>query len=226
MPGGLKGKVGYMAPEQARGEALDARADVFSLGAVLFEMLTAQNPFTFDAPRENEALDRVRAGRFPSVRGLAATVPQGLEAIVMRAMAPDRGERYQTCDKMREDLEAFARRESYTLSPSDFGQFVRDLLDAPAPEPERARPATPPKRLSGTRAVAAPRAFNDALGGALASLGGSGEDDEALADTAAASTIPPRPTVVAKPIQAHAIVAPPPPIPLRRRRPLAAAPPT
>src|SRR5262249_49524502 len=104
MPGGLKGKGGYMAPQQARAEALEARADVFSLGAVMFEMLPAQNPFTYDGPKENEALDRVRVGRFPSVRTLLATVPQGLEAIVMRAMAPARAERHQTCDEMREDL--------------------------------------------------------------------------------------------------------------------------
>jgi hypothetical protein len=187
---------------------------VFSLGAVLYEMLTAQNPFTFDAPKENEALDRVRGGRFPAVRALLASVPQGLEAIVMRAMAPERGDRYQTCDKMREDLEAFARRESYTLSPADFGQFVRDLLDAPGPEPERAKSATPPKRLSGSRAVAAPRAFNDALGGALASLGGDddGPDDVALAATSAAPIIAPRrPTVVAKPVQVHAAIVVPEP---------------
>ena len=213
MPGGLKGKIGYMAPEQARGEALDARADVFSLGAVLFEMLTAQNPFSYDAPRENEALERVRVGRFPSLRTLAPTAPQGLEAIVMRAMAPARAERYQSCDKMREDLESFARRESYTLSPSDFGQFVRDLMDAPAPEPERAKTATPPKRLSGTRAVAAPRAFNDALGGALASLGGDGcggDDEVAIAKTDASPIVaPPRPTVVARPVKAHEAIAAP-----------------
>ncbi|MGZ3407300.1 MAG: serine/threonine-protein kinase, partial [Polyangia bacterium] len=217
MPGGLKGKVGYMAPEQARGESLDARADVFSLGAVLFEMLTGQNPFSYDAPKENEALDRVRNARFPTVRALAPSVPQGLEAIVMRAMAPAREERYQSCDKMREDLESFARRESYTLSPSDFGQFVRDLLDAPAPEPERAKSATPPKRLSATRAVATPRAFNDALGGALASLGGDDDGaagspfDEAHAETAAQLpvVVPARPTVVARPVQAHAAIAAP-----------------
>jgi serine/threonine protein kinase len=211
LPGGLKGKIGYMAPEQARAEPLDARADVFSLGAVLFEMLTGQNPFVYDGPRENEALDRVRQGRFPSVRTLAPSLPQGLEAVVMRAMAPKREDRYQSCDKMREDLESFARRESYTLSPSDFGQFVRDLMDAPAPEPERAKSATP-KRLSGTRAVAAPRAFNDALGGALASLGGADADDGDAGDAADVGhaptdaqplVAPPRPTVVAKPVQAH-----------------------
>jgi len=212
MPG-LKGKIGYMAPEQARGEPLDARADVFSLGAVLFEMTTAQNPFIYDDPRENEALERVRQARFPALRTLAPSLPQGLEAIVMRAMAPERGDRYQSCDKMREDLESFARRESYTLSPSDFGQFVRDLLDAPAPEPERAKTATPPKRLSATRAVAAPRAFNDALGGALASLGGDGDDDAAPAAIAAAPAMAPsRPTVVAKlPVQAHKAIAAPEP---------------
>src|SRR5439155_10699360 len=89
---------------------------------------------------------------------------------------------------LREDLESFARRESYALSPSDFGQFVRDLLGTPAPaEEEKQKAATPVKRLSGTRAVAAPRAFNEALGGALAALDGD-EEDEAAAEVAPAAT--------------------------------------
>ena len=195
LPGGLKGKIGYMAPEQARAEPLDARADVFALGAVLYELLTGHNAFTWQA-KENEALERVRRARFAPVRTLAPTVPQGLEAIVLRAMAADRAQRYQSCAQMREDLESFARRESYALSPSDFGQFVRDLMEAPAAgAPEQARTATPVKRLSGSRAVAAPRAFNDALGGALAALGGGDDggdqagDDVAYADTAAAATL-------------------------------------
>jgi hypothetical protein len=183
MPGGLKGKIGYMAPEQARAETLDARADVFALGAVLYEMLTAVNPFTHNA-RENEALKRVRDGQVQPVRAVAPTVPQGLEAIVMRAMAAAREERYQSCAQMREDLESFARRESYTLSPADFGQFVRDLMDAApaAAEVEKQKSATPVKRLSGSRAVAAPKAFGAALGGALAALDGDDEDDVAEGD--------------------------------------------
>ena len=228
LPGALKGKIGYMAPEQARGETLDARADVYALGVVLYEMLTGVNPFLHQA-RENEALERVRAGRYTPVRALAPTVPQGLEAIVMRAMAAGRDERYQSCAQLREDLEQFARREAYALSPADFGQFVRDLMEAPAPAevaPEKA--ATPVKRLSGSRAVAAPRAFNDALGGALAALGAGDDEADAaaaadpLADTdrltaLGATTAPgrlrpaPRPRTVAlhQPVQAHATIAAP-----------------
>ncbi|MDB4967685.1 MAG: serine/threonine protein kinase [Myxococcales bacterium] len=227
MPGGLKGKIGYMAPEQARAEMLDARADVFALGAVLFEMVTGQNAFTYNA-KENEALERVRNGRVPALRTLAPTVPQGLEAIVMRAMAPAREDRYQSCAQMREDLESFARRESYTLSPSDFGQFVRDLMDVPAPAAaEKQKTATPVKRLSGSRAVATPRAFNDALGGALAALGGDGGSDGdgdgdgvglALAATeenreVAAATAPgrvrPRTVALHQPVQVNAAIEPP-----------------
>jgi serine/threonine-protein kinase len=219
LPGVLKGKIGYMAPEQARGEPLDPRADVFALGAVLYEMLTGQNPFLHveyrrrsasEEPagvRDNEALARVRACQFAPVRTVVPTVPQGLEAIVLRAMAAAREQRYQSCAQMREDLEAFARRESYALSPSDFGQFVRDLWGTSPPvEAERVKTPSPVKRLSGARAVASPRAFNAALGGALAALGGS---DDAPVETAPAAaqavTVPGRPlraATVAMP-QAH-----------------------
>jgi serine/threonine protein kinase len=183
IPGSLKGKIAYMAPEQARGETLDARADLFALGAVLYEMLTAQNPFVGEAASEKEAIDRVREGRVRPLRQVVPTVPQGLEAIVLRAMAARREERYATLDQLREDLESFARREAHALSPSDFGHFLRDLLQG---EPQRAtegqgsgKTITPVKRLSASRAVAAPRAFNDALGGALAALGSDDGDRDA-----------------------------------------------
>src|SRR5581483_8741659 len=109
LPGSLKGKLGYMAPEQARGEEVDLRADVFSLGCVLYEMLTGVNPFTTARP-ENEFLARLRVGTCdpPS---LHLHLPPSLEAIVLRAMAPVREERYASCAQLREDLEAFARRE-------------------------------------------------------------------------------------------------------------------
>jgi hypothetical protein len=181
-----------------RGEAAgDPRADVFALGAVLYETVSGQAP---------------PAGRAPTLRTLVPTVPQGLEAIVLRAMAPAREQRYETCAHMREDLEAFARRESYALSPSDFGQFVRDLMQAPAPrvptatEPERTPSGV--RRLSGSRAVASPRAFGAALGGALAALGGDAEEAAAAGEASAAER--PRAATVAVEVQAHRAIAPPP----------------
>ncbi len=129
LPGALKGKIGYLSPEQARGEDLDHRADVFALGVVLYEMLTGANPFTHNVT-EREALARVQMGAYQPPRLLLPALPLGLEAIVLRAMAPAREARYASCGAMREDLETFARREGYALSPSDLGGFVRELMNA------------------------------------------------------------------------------------------------
>jgi serine/threonine-protein kinase len=226
MPGALKGKIGYMAPEQASGGPLDARADVFALGVVLYEMMAGQNPFRDPAGGEAKALERIRRGEIRPLRSFLPTVPQALEAIVMRAVAVDREARYGSCAQMREDLESFARRESYALSPSDFGQFVRDLLAAEVALPEREAP-TANKRLSGSRAVAAPKSFNLALGGALASLDGEDapaapEGDAAPPETAGGGLDSPTPrwrkavklhTVALpqsqSPLPLHATIAPP-----------------
>jgi hypothetical protein len=143
MPGLLKGKIGYLAPEQARGDPVDLRADVFALGVVLYEMLTGQNPFAA-GNTEREALERLRTGTFRPPSALVPTLPTGLEAIVMRALASDREARYAGAGAMREDLEAFARREGYVLSPADLGLFVRELWSAPAPSADGA--ATAPGR--------------------------------------------------------------------------------
>jgi eukaryotic-like serine/threonine-protein kinase len=239
VPGALKGKIAYMAPEQARGESVDARADIFALGAVLYELVTAQNPFFVDGATEKEALERVRQGRVRPLRQIAPTVPQGLEAIVLRAMAARRDDRYATAAQLREDLESFARRESYALSTADFGAFVRELLQAETlPAATGDKPSGPGKRLSASR-MATPRAFNEALGGALARLGTSDDDEGAVADAPAASAaenaaaatanatahvtapgrraLAPRTVAVASvasvasaPVGAHAAIAPPP----------------
>ncbi len=171
LPGALKGKICYMAPEQARGEELDPRADVFGLGVVLYEMLTAHNPFSGGAQRpDTEVLERVREGRFrpPSEHVL---LPQGLEAVVLRAMAPDRTQRYATCAAFLEDLEVFARREGWSMSPSQLGQFVRSVLEAPPPNPRDPAHADTVRNPELKRKTpTAPRPFDLALGAQLAQL--------------------------------------------------------
>lgn len=93
-PGVLKGKFRYMSPEQARAERVDRRSDVYALGVVLYELLTLRSPY--DAKGESEMIDAVKSGRFapPSVH--EPSTPPELEAIVLRAMANDRADRFQS----------------------------------------------------------------------------------------------------------------------------------
>jgi beta-lactam-binding protein with PASTA domain len=97
------GTASYLSPEQAQGTTVDARSDIYSLGCVLYEMLTGRPPFTGDSPVAI-AYKHVREDPVPPAR-INADVPQSLEAVVMKAMAKNPDNRYQTADELREDLE-------------------------------------------------------------------------------------------------------------------------
>lgn len=87
-PGQVLGKPGYMAPEQYLGDAIDARIDVFGAGVVFYELLSGKRPYGRTRGREDEVMQAVMAGRFPSLasRGITGPLPQLIE----RAMHPDR----------------------------------------------------------------------------------------------------------------------------------------
>jgi tetratricopeptide (TPR) repeat protein len=97
-PGVLKGKVGYMSPEQARRERVDRRSDIYSLGVVLYELLALRSPF---GSLDDDALyEAVQAGRFAPPSTHAPDLPPELESITMRALALAPEDRFQTARDM------------------------------------------------------------------------------------------------------------------------------
>ena len=100
--GSLKGKLGYMAPEQARGEGIDARADLFSLGVVLWECVAGRRMFL----REND-LATLRAVVYEPIPSASkfAEIDPALDAIIRRAVSRNVAERFQTAEEMRIALE-------------------------------------------------------------------------------------------------------------------------
>lgn len=103
--GVLKGKFGYMSPEQALGEDIDHRSDIFAVGVLLWEMLTARRLFHADS--DFATLERVRSGEILPPSAKNPRVPPEVDRIVMRALDRDRTTRYQWASEMADDLRAF-----------------------------------------------------------------------------------------------------------------------
>ncbi|HEY6066155.1 MAG TPA: protein kinase, partial [Thermoanaerobaculia bacterium] len=102
--GALKGKVQYMSPEQAWGRPLDKRSDIFSLGCVLYEMLTEQKLFGGDT--DLSVLEKVRAAQVAPPSTLNPEVGKNLDAVVLKALAREPEDRYANASDMLRDLEA------------------------------------------------------------------------------------------------------------------------
>lgn len=126
--GSLKGTIRYMSPEQAAGRSVDRRSDVFSLGIVLWEMLTGRP--LFQAESELAALDMVRSAAVPPPSHFAP-IPPALEQVVMRMLRANPDERFGTTDEVQRALAA-AVPESLSFSPQRLGELVAALLPAPS----------------------------------------------------------------------------------------------
>ena len=126
------GSVHYISPEQARGDRIDARSDIYSAGVVLYEMLTGRLPF------EGDSAVSVAIQHLSSVplapRDIDHSIPEPLELICMKAMNSDPNKRYASADAMIEDLEKFRRDPSVDMD------YIRQELSKPAADSEPTMP--------------------------------------------------------------------------------------
>jgi eukaryotic-like serine/threonine-protein kinase len=124
----LQGKFGYMSPEQAAGENVDARSDIFSLGTVLYECIAGVNPFT--APTTFETLRRVQSCEYPPLELLRPDTPAELIAIVKIAMAKSLTDRFPDVGRMYEALLAFVYAQGGRYGAHDLAQFLARMRSA------------------------------------------------------------------------------------------------
>ena len=159
--GALKGKLQYMSPEQAWGRPVDARSDIFSLGSLLFEMLTGRRLFAGDS--EMSVLDAVREGRIQAPRDLDPRLPLEVNALVLKALEKDPDDRFASAGEMQRELDAMVASLKPVPSTQDLAAWVRALYgvetrgDAPA-TPETARIAIAPATTPAAPTPAIPAA--------------------------------------------------------------------
>jgi serine/threonine protein kinase len=131
--GVIKGKYYYMSPEQAWGDQIDHRSDVFSAGIVLYEMITGQMLYLEEDL--HKLLDMVRKADIAPPSTLRKGVPPQLERIVMHALERDRNNRYQSAQDFATDLERFLHTYSPVFTASKVAQIVKQVIGDPMEVP-------------------------------------------------------------------------------------------
>jgi serine/threonine-protein kinase len=131
--GTLKGKYGYMAPEQVVGAPVDGRADLFAVGIVLSEMLMGRRLFT--APNDLDVLLMVRDARLERLDRHGADIPQPLRKILDRMLARDPEARFPTAGAVRDALQEFLFTARQRVTAADLGLFL-ETLEPPSPVSE------------------------------------------------------------------------------------------
>jgi beta-lactam-binding protein with PASTA domain len=170
------GTAAYLSPEQAQGSPVDARSDVYSLGCVLYEMLTGRAPFGGDTPL-SIAYKHVREEATTPSR-VNPDVPRSLDAIVMKAMAKNPENRYASAMELKQDLDRYASGQAVEATPL----LASDTLVRPRGDETRVmpEPAYEPRRRRGVLWWLVPLLLLVALLGGLAWLVLGGPEDVAL----------------------------------------------
>ncbi|NMC72300.1 MAG: serine/threonine protein kinase, partial [Myxococcales bacterium] len=150
----LKGKFGYMSPEQVRGLPLDRRSDVFSCGIILYELITGERLFIGES--DFSTLEKVRNVEIMPPTTYNRNIPEELERIVLKALAKEKEDRYQNAMDLHDDLQSFMYTIESFFSQKDLAAFMRkefpeDLMQpgaAEAPAGAAAPGSAPPPRAS------------------------------------------------------------------------------
>ena len=128
--GMVKGKLDYFSPEQARGDPVDRRSDVFAMGVVLYELLVDERPF--EAASDMSVMTNIVTGGFRPPRELDLEVPEELNAIVTKALSHDRGGRYATAGEMQDALEHYLMSSQLRVSAKDLAAFLVSMVGSDA----------------------------------------------------------------------------------------------
>jgi eukaryotic-like serine/threonine-protein kinase len=196
MHGVLKGKFGYMSPEQVRGLPLDRRSDIFALGTILYECLTGERLFQGDT--DFATLEKVRNVDIAPPRQLNPSIPTEVERIIMKSLARDVENRYQWCSEFLADLQAFLMAQPAVFTAKSLSAWMKDGF-SPELEKERAQLESYKKMgreglIAGVPAAQAKLDVTEHLGPAGQSedptiLGGPSFEDMANADATQISQI-------------------------------------
>ena len=139
--GVIKGKFSYMSPEQARGQRVDRRSDVYSLGVLFAELL--MNRIMYPGLQGMEILEQVRDGRTTQSRAVDPYVPEELDAIATKAMAVDREERYQTCRSLAGALSRWLHSQEELHDAAQIEAFLADVAPREVTQAEAAAARAP-----------------------------------------------------------------------------------
>ena len=127
-PGIIYGKVAYMSPEQARGEKLDGRSDMYATGIVLWELLTGRQLFPPGKDQPQDLLARAKNPEPMRPSKRAPRVPAELDEICLRALAASKDDRYRDCDEMRQALQAWLAQNAPTTDGTRMSSFLQELF--------------------------------------------------------------------------------------------------
>lgn len=132
--GTIKGKFAYMSPEQAQAKHLDSRSDIFSLGIVLWEMLTGRRAYQLES--QFETLRAIVERELPPARSINPSVPEELDRILARCLKKERDDRYSSAVALQEDLAAFLVSQKEVVNASRISRLMRDYYGETSPTPK------------------------------------------------------------------------------------------
>lgn len=227
--GGVKGKMGYLSPEQCRSEAMDRRSDVFALGVLLYETTLGER--LFYAENDYAVMHQIVSGEFDRPSERDPQYSSTLESIVLTALAPQREDRFDTAAALADALESFADRHQIVVGTETLAAWVASLIPwepypafippvaaipTPTSTPATVPPpaARPPNRVPWiAAAVGIPLALAGVITASLLA-GGSVEVEEKTPPAVAAPAVAsPAPVQTAPVAEAPPVADAPPPVP-------------